>query len=247
MMHGRGALMTARDMGRLGARMRDMRAGPAAAAISTAAASGLPAASVEAAASRTRWLARAGRMTAAARMMHGRGALMTARDMGRLGARMRDMRAGPAAAAISTAAAIGIISAAAGHSTHHRARHGAGHRIPLRESPLGPRDRRDEHGEKNGRQRPPPSAWSALLVGEIVPIVWRSIQGHRAPPIKRNLYINNYSLLPGGCQCAPPNSSEVSSGEALPYRSTQAPAQRSPPDSIARVREKRRRSAGIDA
>ena len=174
-------------------------------------------------------------------MMHGRGALMMARDMGRLGARMRDMRAGPAAAAISTAAAIGIISAAAGHSTHHRARHGAGHRIPLRESPLGPRDRRDEHGEKNGRQRPPPSAWSALVVGEIVPIVWRSIQGHRAPPIKRNLYINNYSLLPGGCQCAPPNSSEVSSGEALPYRSTQAPAQRSPPDSIARVREKHRR------
>ena len=168
-------------------------------------------------------------MTAAARMMHGRGALMTARDMGRLGARMRDMRAGPAAAAISTAAAIGIISAAAGHSTHHRARHGAGHRIPLRESPLGPRDRRDEHGEKNGRQRPPPSAWSALLVGEIVPIVWRSIQGHRAPPIKRNLYINNYSLLPEGCQCAPPNSSEVSTGEALTYRSTQAPAQRSPP------------------
>lgn len=202
---------------------------------------------MEAAAPRTRWLARAGRMTATARMTHGRGALMMARDMGRLGARMRDVRAGPSAAAISTAAAIGIISAAAGHSTHHRARHGAGHRVPLRESRLRPRDRRDEHGGKSGRQRPASSAWDALLVGEIIPSIWKSIQGHRAPPIKRNLYINNYSLLAEGCQCAPPNSSEVSSGDALPTRSTQAAAQRSPPDSIARVREKRRRSAGSDA
>jgi hypothetical protein len=95
---------------------------------------------------------------------------------------------------MSTTAAIGIISAAAiaGHSAHHRARHGAGHRVPLRESRLWPPDRSDEHGEKSKRQRVTPTASPALPVGEIVPIVWISIQGHRAPPIKSNSYINNY-------------------------------------------------------